>query len=586
LGVCRRVLGDPHAAADAFQATFLVLARKAGKIGRPERLGGWLSGVARRVAHKARSRANVRSEHERRAARRESQMVEAHDPDVFEIISLVEEELDRLPDAYRRAVQLCCLDGHTTDEAAEMLGWPRGTVGTRVARGREQLRRRLEGRGLSWGALGLCGSVKLPSSLLKQTLFAVSKPHAVPSVVSNLVQVTLRSLFMKKLILASVAGALVVGGAGMWGMREALARGPAGGSARSAPTSAYVDDKSAIQGTWVVTKVDVPEKGAPPDIKDTLSGMAWTFNGDQFESSIPLRPGKISFELDATRVPKTLTLRTENGGPMVAAYKFQGDELWIALGGRESEAPAGFQTDGGEKSPMIVLAFVPEAKAPKLTPEQQKAKQTGVEKAREGARRAQSANNLKQIALAMHNWAEVSQKGLPPAAICDNDGKPLLSWRVAILPYIEENELYKQFHLNEPWDSEHNKALIARMPKIYAPVVAKPKEDEEGKTYYLALVGGGALFHVATPRKLASITDGTSNTIMVAEAAEPVIWTKPDDLTFDPKGELPKMGGTLFEGGFNVVFADGAVKFLKKGLDQKVLRALITSDGAEVLNGE
>ncbi len=89
-----------------------------------------------------------------------------------------------------------------------------------------------------------------------------------------------------------------------------------------------------------------------------------------------------------------------------------------------------------------------------------------VQAAREAARRAQCVNNLKQIGLALHNYHDTTN-GFPAAAITSKDGKPLLSWRVAILPYIEQQELYNQFHLNEPWDSPHNKTLIARMPVAY-----------------------------------------------------------------------------------------------------------------------
>src|SRR5262249_51556565 len=99
-----------------------------------------------------------------------------------------------------------------------------------------------------------------------------------------------------------------------------------------------------------------------------------------------------------------------------------------------------------------------------------------VQKTREAASRMQNQNNLKEMALAMHNYHDVNGK-FPPAAICDKQGKPLLSWRVAILPYVEQDNLYKQFKLDEPWDSEHNKKLIAQMPKVYAlPRDPKPGE--------------------------------------------------------------------------------------------------------------
>ena len=98
------------------------------------------------------------------------------------------------------------------------------------------------------------------------------------------------------------------------------------------------------------------------------------------------------------------------------------------------------------------------------------AAQQGEEKQREA-----STKNLKKIVLALHEFADNHKHWLPPAAICNKKGKPLLSWRVAILPQLGYQNLYEQFKLDEPWDSEHNKKLLEKMPKVYAPVGAKPK---------------------------------------------------------------------------------------------------------------
>ena len=112
-----------------------------------------------------------------------------------------------------------------------------------------------------------------------------------------------------------------------------------------------------------------------------------------------------------------------------------------------------------------------------------------LEQARDSARRAQSMNNLKQIALAMLNYMD-AYKHFPAAASCGPDGKPLLSWRVYILPYIDQKQLFDQFHLDEPWDSAHNKTLIEKMPVVFR----SPKSQaQKGKTNYLVPVGNGAL---------------------------------------------------------------------------------------------
>ena len=182
-----------------------------------------------------------------------------------------------------------------------------------------------------------------------------------------------------------------------------------------------------------------------------------------------------------------------------------------------------------------------------------------------------SENNLKQIALAFHNSAD-TYGGSLPNNISSADGKPLLSWRVQILPYIEEGNLYNQFKLDEAWDSDNNKKLIAKLPKIYGPIRVKAKE---GETFYQVFTGEKAPFGPNNkPQLPKSFPDGTSNTGLVYEAADPVIWTKPVDLVFDEKKPLPKLGG-LFDGVFHVAIADGSVIRCKKNPDETELKRLI-----------
>ena len=178
-----------------------------------------------------------------------------------------------------------------------------------------------------------------------------------------------------------------------------------------------------------------------------------------------------------------------------------------------------------------------------------------------------SINNLKQLALALHNYND-NNAGLPTNVV-SKDKKPLLSWRVQILPYMEQQNLYRQFKLDEPWDSEHNKKLIEKMPKVYAPVRGKV---ELGMTYYQAFGGSNGWLRpgASIPR---SFPDGTSNTFLCAEAAKPVIWTKPDDLIFNGK-DIPALGG-LFDGRFHALLGDGSVQRFRKEMDADILRRLI-----------
>jgi Protein of unknown function (DUF1559) len=198
----------------------------------------------------------------------------------------------------------------------------------------------------------------------------------------------------------------------------------------------------------------------------------------------------------------------------------------------------------------------------------------GLPKVRAVAEGGVSENNLKQLALAMHNYAS-TYGTFPPAAQTDKDGKALLSWRVLILPYIEEDRLYNEFKLNEPWDGPNNKKLIERMPKVFA------VGDKAGSnTYYRVFHGKGAAFEGAKGLKIADFTDGTSNTLLIVEADTPVPWTKPDELEFDAKKDLPKLGG-LDKDNFYAAFADGSVKKLPKTIDKDKLKAYITRNGGE-----
>ncbi len=181
------------------------------------------------------------------------------------------------------------------------------------------------------------------------------------------------------------------------------------------------------------------------------------------------------------------------------------------------------------------------------------------------------ANNLKQIALSFHIY-ESTFGQMPPRAVCDKDGKPLLSWRVLILPYIEQTPLYNQFKLDEPWDSPHNKKLIARMPAIFK--APKRAAAGPGETFYQVFAGPKTLFPTPTTKpRISAILDGTANTFLVAEAGTAVPWTKPDDIVITDK-MVPKLGGQ-FEKFLNVAFCDGSVRRVSRKAPEKSLRVYI-----------
>ncbi len=185
---------------------------------------------------------------------------------------------------------------------------------------------------------------------------------------------------------------------------------------------------------------------------------------------------------------------------------------------------------------------------------------------------------LRQLGAAFHDF-ENSNRVLPAAAVLGQDGKPLLSWRVAILPQLKEAGLYQQFKLDEPWDSEHNKKLLPKMPKVYAPLRGlAPKEPHS--TCYQVFTGPDAPFNLTSRLgpKITDFTDGTAQTFLTVEASEAVPWTKPADLVYDAKKPLPKLG---FGDRVYLVLADGSSHFIKKTVSEPIFRAAITPNGNE-----
>jgi hypothetical protein len=197
---------------------------------------------------------------------------------------------------------------------------------------------------------------------------------------------------------------------------------------------------------------------------------------------------------------------------------------------------------------------------------------------KKAARRAASQRNLRYLGLALHNYHDTFGK-FPAPAIYGKDGKALLSWRVAILPFVEQDNLFQMFKQDEAWDGPNNKRLLEMMPSVYAPVGEQFKKPDH--TYYQAFVGKGAGFEPRMRLQVTDFRDGLSNTLWIVEAGSPVPWTKPEDLPYVPDQALPKLGG-LFGGDFNALFADGDVKFLSGKADEKLLRAAVTREGGEV----
>jgi hypothetical protein len=198
------------------------------------------------------------------------------------------------------------------------------------------------------------------------------------------------------------------------------------------------------------------------------------------------------------------------------------------------------------------------------------------------AARNKTVNQLKQLGIAFLNHHDTFKR-FPPAAIMSKDGQPLLSWRVKILPFVEQGDLYQEFHLDEAWDSPHNKELIAKMPDIfYCP---GSNAGAEGRTVYQVPRGQATAFPGPEGTQIKTISDGLSKTISIVETDDEhaVIWTRPDDWKLDPEQPGTGLGGH-FPLNFHVGMLDGSVHALPNSIDARTLRALFTSHGGEAVS--
>jgi RNA polymerase sigma factor (sigma-70 family) len=351
-GVCRRVLFDAHDAEDAFQATFLVLARRAGSITRRAQLSNWLYGVALRVAGRARKGAARRRAVERdgsdlTAVADEGRVVE---PDLGPVLH---EEVRRLPDKYRCPVVLCYLEGRTNEEAADQLRWPVGTVKTRLDKARALLRTRLTRRGVAPAAALLAAGVAaaaVPAALLAGTPraalpFAAGQASAGASAQALALSTgVLRTMALEtmKSVAAAVLAVAVAGGLGYFA------------SAQDKKPDQPKEDKDAIVGTWTVVKVEEDGKDASEtDDGKRFRSKPLTITGDK----IVLEGGfEMTYKLDPAAKPKVIDLDNGGGKTWDCVYSLDGDTLKICApmmpGGNR---PGEVATKDGSQTRLLVL---------------------------------------------------------------------------------------------------------------------------------------------------------------------------------------------------------------------------------------
>jgi hypothetical protein len=189
---------------------------------------------------------------------------------------------------------------------------------------------------------------------------------------------------------------------------------------------------------------------------------------------------------------------------------------------------------------------------------------------------------LKQLATAFHLYLD-EHKTFPPAALVAKDGKALLSWRVLLLPYMKEEKLFREFNLAEPWDSAHNRKLLAKMPALFAPTWGE--KAEVNTTPWQVFTGPQTMFEGTKGCRISDIPDGTVNVIMVVEASRAVPWTKPEDLPYDGKKDIPKVG-YMFPGVFLFATADAAPHLGRRDFNVLTMRRLIMRNDGNIIDFE
>jgi RNA polymerase sigma-70 factor (ECF subfamily) len=370
LGVCQRILWNEADAEDAFQATFLVLVRKAASVRPRGMVGNWLYGVAHNTARNAKAMKLRRRMKEREAGAMSRQA--AAEEAWGELRAILDRALPALHDKYRTPTVLCDLEGMTIREAARQLGWPQGTVATRLARGRTLLARRLADSrlSLSLGALALAlaqgsASADMPTALVGSTVEAataiaasqVAAAAVISAEVAALTQGVLKTMLLNKLKVATavLAGVLAcVGGATVVLLPMAAGQQKVQATTQKAFPEDKKTDKEKLQGTWVA--VSAERNGAKIDSDDPgINSTKWTFDGDKVTMS-PLKEEPCPYTLDPDKSPKEMDIDVGDGKKdekLLTIYKFEGGRLkwhWVKDGPR----PSDFDTS---KSKGVVIVF-------------------------------------------------------------------------------------------------------------------------------------------------------------------------------------------------------------------------------------
>jgi uncharacterized protein (TIGR03067 family) len=331
-----------------------------------------------------------------------------------------------------------------------------------------------------------------------------------------------------------------------------------------------LSDRERLQGVWKVSRA---EFGGKPSCGMGLQ-LTFATGRVEYQTSMVLREG--TCRLNPAASPRRLDIKTD-AWLMRAIYRFDGDTLLVAGGNPawDTQRPKDF---AAARRKQFVWTMQ------RLEVNKQPADEGTIKEDRMKRARLRCGARLETLVRAMHRYID-DHGCFPPPALTASTGKPLLSWRVALLPYLDEKDLYDQFHLDEPWNSARNRPLLARMPKAYASVGSPPRGAHG--TFFQVFVGEGCLFEPGTRVGFEDVHNGTGQTIAVIAAAQAVPWTRPADLAYAAGRPLPSFaGGMIDDGLISFAAVDSAVHVIPNAFDkakERLLRAAITRNSGELV---
>jgi RNA polymerase sigma factor (sigma-70 family) len=592
-GMARRMTSSTADAEDVCQAAFLLLARKAPELVVRSSLAGWLVNVVRRLAADLRKMSARRSRHEQASAVQSSTDVE---PSLLLMNREVSQQMDAalatLPAIYREPLLLCFWQGLSKPEATARLGWKAGTLSGRLARAKTMLQQKLERQGvlpavtLAWlSGAGL--SQALPTLPTAESMRCWSaNASQLPPRVSTLVQGAWQTMQLRKWIGNAAVIALmgVTALMGLGAISYLSAQEAAKPSATVSPVKPTEGDHAKLQGRWncvaVVMGGRTPEDARKnPEQMRSSTWFAFDEEGIRIGGS-PSESKPIKYTLKTDVTPRQLHLEAGVLN-LHGIYSVQEGILLLRFAGNSSEPdkmPKSFSLD--DKSDGVLFVLQKE----KLSHLQSDAPPVNLGERAVPTMIGLAHVNCTKLAAAAKQYQK--EHNHFPTNVYDASGKAILSWRVKLLPYLGARELYQKFKLNEAWDSPHNKKLLEEMPEEFRYTIPGKPLRIDGKTPFRAFAGKGTLHE--SGKQINTIADEENFTFLFVEAAEAVEWTKPDDLAYDPKQPLPKLGGRI-NNLFLAAFCDGGVRVYEvptTSEEQVRFFRMITPSGGEKIDAK